>query len=87
MLLVVRQANVTASRRYTEAVGLAKRALILSIVGVSRSEVRVPPAAIYGAARAVNSNSLSHCARSPLLLTSRASTGRPHPVTPHKLAS
>ncbi|CAK1550002.1 unnamed protein product [Leptosia nina] len=42
------------------SLGPAKRALILSIVGVSGSEVRVPPAAIYGAARAVNSNGLSH---------------------------
>lgn len=40
--------------------GPAKRALILSIVGVSGSEVRVPPAAIYGAARAVNSNGFPH---------------------------
>lgn len=47
-------------RLCTAAVGSAKRALILSIVGVSGSGVRVPPAAIYGTARAVNSNSLSH---------------------------
>lgn len=40
--------------------GLAKRALILSIVGVSGSEVRVPPAAIHGTGRAVNSNGLPH---------------------------
>ncbi|CAB3230943.1 unnamed protein product [Arctia plantaginis] len=47
-------------KRCTPTLGPAKRALILSIVGVSGSEVRVPPAAIYGAARAVNSNGLSH---------------------------
>ncbi|KAL4712792.1 hypothetical protein ACJJTC_011862 [Scirpophaga incertulas] len=47
-------------KRCTAPLGPAKRALILSIVGVSGSEVRVPPAAIYGTARAVNSNGLSH---------------------------
>lgn len=69
-------------RLCTAAVGSAKRALILSIVGVSGSEVRVPPAAIYGAARAVNSNGLPPI---PPPATSRPRAL--HPVTPHKLAS
>ncbi|CAG9784335.1 unnamed protein product [Diatraea saccharalis] len=51
---------VIFGKRRTPPLGPAKRALILSIVGVSGSEVRVPPAAIYGTARAVNSNGLSH---------------------------
>lgn len=65
-------------------VGPAKRALILSIVGVSGSEVRVPPAAIYGAARAVNSNGLSHPSYPRTLPGFRLT---PHSLTPHKLAS
>ncbi|CAF4757839.1 unnamed protein product [Pieris macdunnoughi] len=61
------------------SLGPAKRALILSIVGVSGSEVRVPPAAIYGAARAVNSNGLSHRGARP---APPAPLSHPRPVVP-----
>ncbi|CAH4005482.1 unnamed protein product [Pieris brassicae] len=66
-------------RPCTMSLGPAKRALILSIVGVSGSEVRVPPAAIYGAARAVNSNGLSHRGARP---APPAPLYRPRPVVP-----
>lgn len=72
MLLVI--FGAIFGRRCTALVGPAKRALILSIVGVSGSEVRVPPAAIYGAARAVNSNGLPPLRPPPLALALAPST-------------